>query len=70
MPWTRLVPHRRTPENVAATGSDYTHTFVLPRPIELDGHPRDVVMIGWSGELFFFNGTDPFDDPRERFATR
>lgn len=70
MPWTQLVPRSRTPEDVSATGSDYTHTFLLPRPIEIDGRPRDVAMIGWSGEVFFFNHADPFERPEDRFATR
>jgi hypothetical protein len=69
-PWTLLVPHRRAPETVSGNGSDYTHTFLLPEPVELDGHTRDVVMIGWPGEVLFFNHADPFDDPEERFATR
>lgn len=70
MPWTLLVPHRRAPETVSANGSDYTHTFMLPRPVELEGRPRDVLMIGWPGEVRFFNHADPFDDPEERFVTR
>jgi hypothetical protein len=70
MPWTRLVPHRLTPQLLSATGSDYTHTFLLPRPVELEGRPHDVVMIGWSGDVYFFDHADPFDDPAERFATR
>jgi hypothetical protein len=68
-PWTLLVPHARAPE-ISATGSDYTHTFVLPDPIELEGHLRDVVMIGKTGEVHFFNHADRFDDPGARFATR
>jgi hypothetical protein len=67
-PWTMLVPHRRAPE-ISATGSDYTHTFVLPQPIELEGHLRDVVMIGKTGEVHFFNYADPLD-PGARFASR
>lgn len=70
MPWELLAPHRRVPPDVSPSGSDYTHTFVLPRPVELDGHRRDVVMIGWTGEVSFVNWSAPFDDPWKRFATK
>ncbi len=68
-PWTLLVPHERVP-NVSPAGADYTHVFVLPRPLTLERHERQVVMIGANGELWFFNHTDHFADPAERFATQ
>lgn len=68
-PWKLLVPHEQAPD-ILATGSDYTHTFVLPKPIELDGHTREVVMIGKTGRVHFFDHTDDFEDPPARFATR
>jgi Domain of unknown function (DUF1929) len=68
-PWTMLVPHDKVPD-VSPTGADYTHVFVLPRPVELEGNFRQVVMMGASGVVHFFNHADPFTDPTRRFATR
>jgi Domain of unknown function (DUF1929) len=68
-PWTWLVPHEKVPD-VSPTGADYTHVFVLPRPVVVGGHPRQVAMVGANGEVWFFNYTDRFDDPAQRFATR
>ncbi len=68
-PWLSLVPHESAPD-FAPTGADYTHTFLLPRPVEVDGHQREVVMLGRTGELHFLNYRDSFADPAERFATR
>jgi galactose oxidase len=68
-PWNLLVPRQNVP-NVSPTGADYTHVFVLPRPVTLDGHERQVVMVGRSGEIWFFNHSDRFGDPAERFVTR
>jgi galactose oxidase len=68
-PWRMLVPHPDVPD-VSPTGADYTHVFVLPRAVELEGHARQVVMVGASGEVYFFNHTEPFTDPARRFAIR
>jgi Domain of unknown function (DUF1929) len=68
-PWRLLVPHERAPD-VSPLGADYTHVFVLPRPLMLGDHRRELVMIGARGEVHFFNYSDEFADPAERFATQ
>jgi Domain of unknown function (DUF1929) len=68
-PWSSLVPHEKVPD-VSPTGADYTHVFVLPRPVVVDGHSRQVAMVGANGEVWLFNCSDRFGDPAERFATR
>jgi Domain of unknown function (DUF1929) len=68
-PWRVLAPHDQVPD-VTPSGADYTHVFVLPRPLVLDGHRRELVMIGATGEVYFFNYSDRFRDPTQRFARR
>jgi Domain of unknown function (DUF1929) len=68
-PWTTLVPHEKVPD-VSPTGADYTHVFALPRPVMLDGHQREVAMVGATGEIWFLSHTGRFADPADRFATR
>jgi galactose oxidase len=68
-PWSLLVPHKKAPD-VSPTGADYSHVFQLQRPVEIDGHLRQVVMFGKSGQFSFLNYTDRFSDPAARFATR
>ncbi len=68
-PWRLLAPHDEVPD-VSPTGADYTHTFVLPRPIELDGHSYGVAMVGASGEVFLFDHTGAGSDAPQRFATQ
>jgi galactose oxidase len=68
-PWTLLVPHDRAVD-ISPFGSDYTHVFVLPRSLELDGRRRELAMIGATGEVHFFNYSERFADPADRFASR
>jgi galactose oxidase len=68
-PWRLLVPHYEVPD-VSPSGADYTHVFVLPRPLVLDGHRRELAMVGATGKVYFFNYSDRFGDPTDRFTTR
>ena len=68
-PWRLLASHDEVPD-ITPSGSDYTHVFVLPRPLVLEGHRRELVMMGATGEVYFFNYSDRFSDPSRRFATR
>jgi hypothetical protein len=52
-PWTLLAPHDEVPD-VSPSGADYTHVFVLPRPLVLDGHRRELAMIGATGKVLLF----------------
>lgn len=68
-PWILLAPAESVPD-VSPTGADYTHMFVLPRPVVVDGHVRHVAMVGKTGWVYLFNYKDAFGDPRRRFAAR
>lgn len=69
-PWTELISSNQNPWHIEANGEDYTHVFLLPRPVRVDGHPREVVMIGKAGVVYFVNVTHEFNDPADRFAMR
>jgi Domain of unknown function (DUF1929)/Kelch motif len=68
-PWKQLASHEEVPD-VSPTGADYTHTFLLPRPIMVDARPRQVAMFGRTGLVHLFNPIDHFDDAADRFATK
>jgi hypothetical protein len=68
-PWRLVVPADRVPD-VSPTGADYTHAFLLPRPLMVDGHLREVAMLGKTGRVHLFSAVDSFGDPAHRFATR
>jgi hypothetical protein len=69
-PWRELISHRQNPWPVEPSGEDYTHTFLLPAPVEVDGHERQVVLVGKAGTMLFMNYTESFADPADRFAER
>jgi galactose oxidase len=69
-PWTELISSEQNPWQIEANGEDYTHVFLLPRPVHVDGYPREVVMIGKTGVVHFVNVTHEFTDPTNRFALR
>jgi galactose oxidase len=68
-PWRLLATHEQVPD-VSPTGADYTQVFLLPHPVQVDGHDRELVMVGASGEVHFFSPSGGFHDASKRFATR
>jgi hypothetical protein len=69
-PWTQLISHHRNPWVIEPTGEDYTHVFVLPRPIVVKGYQRQLVMVGKTGQLHFVNYTATFSRDALRFCVR
>jgi hypothetical protein len=69
-PWKELISHAANPWLIEPTGEDYTHVFLLPRPVVVAGHARQLVMVGKTGVMHFFNYTDPFTPAALRFAVR
>jgi galactose oxidase len=66
-PWSLLVPHRDVPD-VSPTGADYTHSFLLPRPVLVAGRAHQVAMLGQSGRVYLFDYTGRPDG--DRFVSR
>jgi galactose oxidase len=69
-PWDELISDAHNRWGIEATGEDYTHVFALQKPIRLQGHLREVVMVGKSGVMHFMNVTDAFANPNDRFVVR
>jgi hypothetical protein len=68
--WTELISSEGNPWKIEANGEDYTHVFVLPRPIEVGGRRRQVLMVGRTGIVHFVNVTDDFTNSANRFTLR
>ena len=46
---------------------DYTHTFLLPRPVTVGGKTRSIAMMGWNGRILTMS-TDAATPAGQRFA--
>lgn len=56
-------------ESMAPGLKDYTHTLLLPEPVEAGGRARQIAMMGWNGKVLLMS-TDPAAPAEERFAVR
>jgi hypothetical protein len=54
-PFLTLVNHTEGWADMAPGLRDYTHAFVLPRPVMAGGLPRQVAMMGYAGRTLLFN---------------
>ena len=68
-PRTELISDDANESQIEPTGEDYTQAFVLPAPVELDGHQRQVAMFGKTGVVHFLDYEGEFTDPNDCFAT-
>jgi hypothetical protein len=48
-PWTVWVPHAKAPRQVGIGVFDYPKVFVLPKPVVIEGLPRQVAIFGGLG---------------------
>jgi hypothetical protein len=48
-PWTVWVPHAKAPREVGIDVFDYPKVFVLPKPVVIEGLPRQVAIFGGLG---------------------
>jgi len=48
-PWTLWVPHAKAPREVGIDVFDYPKVFVLPKPVVIEGLPRQVAIFGGLG---------------------
>lgn len=69
-PWTELISDGDNEWKIEPTGEDYTHVFLLRRPVRVQGHRREVALVGKTGVVHLLNYTDSFTDPNDRFAVR
>lgn len=66
-PWTQLSSHATTYSDVAPGLRDYVHTFLLPQPVNVNGLPRQIAMIGANGRVVYMN-TDAGTAEGSRFT--
>jgi hypothetical protein len=69
-PWKELISNAGNPWPIEPTGEDYTHVFLLPRPVRVAGRERQIVMVGKTGVLHFVDYTGPATLGATRFAVR
>ncbi|KAI9102634.1 hypothetical protein DFS34DRAFT_403334 [Phlyctochytrium arcticum] len=62
--WTLLGPV--ADHNISPGIKDYTHTWVVPEPVEVGGLPRHLLMMGHKGKMLYYN-TDK-NTPNEKRA--
>jgi hypothetical protein len=70
--WKVLAQHDDTSipatrEAMAPGLKDYTHTFLLPKPVAQNGASRQIAMMGWNGRILLMN-TDDATAPASRFS--
>ena len=66
-PWKNLVKHENGADEMGPGLRDYSHNFLLPKPLFLNGHNRQVIGRGWRGK-FFLISTDPGVPEKERIV--
>lgn len=57
-PWKTWVYHSMAPDTYDPGIKDYTHTFLLPRPVPAElggGVERQLVLMGWPGKMAFLS---------------